>query len=80
MTRQSTIDNALAHFDSGEFYEALGRRVAIPTESQNPDRVPELYQYLEEEMRPAFEEMGYDCKIYDNPLEAKAHMDAVESL
>ncbi len=68
MTRLAAIEHALAHFDDGSYFEDLGRRVAIPTESQNPERLPDLYRYLEEEMRPAFEAMGYDCHVYDNPL------------
>ena len=71
MSRQNAIDRALAYFDDGRYFDDLARRVAIPTESQNPDRVPDLYRYLSDEMQPAFEPMGYDCRTYDNPLEGK---------
>jgi hypothetical protein len=38
---------------SGAFKADLARRVAIPSESQNPERAAELRHYIEAEMRPA---------------------------
>ena len=70
MTRQYAIDAALAHFDDPEgFFDDLKARIAVPTESQNADRLPDCYAYLEEEMRPAFEALGYACTVYDNPFD-----------
>lgn len=70
MTRQHAIDAVLAHFDDPEgFFIDLKDRVAMPTESQNPDRLPECYAYLEELIRPKFEGLGYRCHVYDNPFE-----------
>ena len=70
MSQSEAIARALAYFDDHDGYFAdLARRVAVPTESQNPDRIPDCYRYLEDEMRPAFEAMGYECRIYDNPFE-----------
>ncbi len=63
MSRQDAIARAEAHFDSGAFKTDLARRVAIPTESQNPDRAADLARYVEEEMRPALEAMGFTCSI-----------------
>jgi acetylornithine deacetylase/succinyl-diaminopimelate desuccinylase-like protein len=62
MNRQQTLRAAEAHFDSGAFRAVLARRVAIPTESQNPQRGEVLAGYLENEMRPAFEAMGFTCQ------------------
>lgn len=70
MSRTDAIDQALKYYDrdgDGYFHD-LAAMCAIPTESQNPNRVPEMRQYLEELMKPRFEKMGYSCKIYDNPL------------
>ena len=67
MTRDQAIASARQHFDSGAFREIIARRVAIPTESQNPDRAPVLVQYLEAEMRPAFEAMGFTCETLTHP-------------
>jgi acetylornithine deacetylase/succinyl-diaminopimelate desuccinylase-like protein len=71
MTRQQTLQAAAEHFDSGAFRAILARRVAIPTESQNPLRGEVLAQYLEAEMRPAFEAMGFTCDTLHHP-KAKA--------
>ncbi len=66
-TRSDAIRNAEACFDSGEFRRTLARRIAMPTESQNPERSGVLRQYLQEETRPAFEAMGFDCRILQHP-------------
>ena len=60
--RREAVTLAGRQFDSGAFRETLARRVAIPTESQNPDRGPALTRYLAEEVQPAFEAMGFDCR------------------
>ncbi|HEX2653623.1 MAG TPA: M20 family metallopeptidase, partial [Xanthobacteraceae bacterium] len=41
----------------------LAGRVAIPTESQNPDRVGELRRYIMDEMKPALEALGFSCRL-----------------
>ena len=67
MTRSEAIQLAQAQFDSGEFRQTLARRIAIPTESQNPQRGAVLANYLEAEMRPAFEAMGFGCELLTHP-------------
>jgi len=71
MTRTAAITRSEQQFDSGEFKALLARRIAIPTESQNPDRAPVLGQYLHEELQPAFEAMGFECHTLTSP-KAKA--------
>ena len=66
-TRAQAIADAEHHFDSGAFREVLARRVAVPTESQNPDRGQALLDYLEHEMRPALESMGFRCETLTHP-------------
>lgn len=61
MSREAAIARAEAHFDSGAFKADLARRVAIPTESQNPERRAELPRYLDAVVRPEFEAMGFAC-------------------
>jgi acetylornithine deacetylase/succinyl-diaminopimelate desuccinylase-like protein len=63
MSREAAIANAEAYFDCGAFKTDLARRVAIPTESQNPERAAELKRYIETEMRPALETMGFICRV-----------------
>lgn len=65
MTREAAIAEALEHFDSGAFRADLARRVAIPTESQNPERAPELRRYLTEELAPRLAALGFSCRILE---------------
>ncbi|MFP5406364.1 MAG: M20/M25/M40 family metallo-hydrolase, partial [Gammaproteobacteria bacterium] len=71
MTRTAAITRAESQFDSGAFRETLARRIAVPTESQNPERAGVLEQYLHTEMQPAFEAMGFSCRTLTHP-KAKA--------
>ena len=66
-TREQSIRSIEEYFDQGRFLEDLGRRVAIPTESQNPERAPILVEYLDAEMRASLERLGFECKVYPNP-------------
>ena len=68
MSRTAVIQEIERHFDSGAFHADLARRVAIPTESQNPDRRPVLYQYLTEEIGPALTQLGYAWDVVENPV------------
>lgn len=70
MTRSQAIAQAQQQFDSGAFRQTLARRIAIPTESQHPARGAVLADYLELELRPAFEAMGFACQTLTHP---KAH-------
>ena len=68
MTREAAIQSIEKYFDEGRFLDDLGRRVAIPTESQNPDRQESLKQYLEDEMTVSLERLGFACKVYPNSV------------
>ncbi|WP_209888678.1 M20 family metallopeptidase [Rhizobium leguminosarum] len=61
MTREAAIARAEAYFDSGSFRTDLARRVAMPTESQNPDRRQVLLDYIETELTPTFAALGFIC-------------------
>jgi acetylornithine deacetylase/succinyl-diaminopimelate desuccinylase-like protein len=63
MSRDAAIRRAEAYFDSGGFKADLARRVAIPTESQNPERADELKRYLDAEIVPALEALGFRCRL-----------------
>ena len=67
MTRTAALLAAGRYFDSGSFLADLGRRVAIPTESQNPARGPQLAAYLETEMAESLARMGLSSRIFPNP-------------
>ena len=65
-TRTDAIARALAHFDDGDFVDALRRRVAIPSTSQEPERAEALQAYLRDEMAPALTPLGFKCRIFEN--------------
>ena len=67
MSRAQAILAAERYFDEGRFFDDLARRVAIPTESQNPDRQGALAEYLESELAECLERMGFECRIVPNP-------------
>jgi hypothetical protein len=63
MTRESAVERAERYFDAGTFRAHLARRVAFRTESQVADSRPLLGLYLEREIAPTFQRMGYATKI-----------------
>lgn len=66
---RGAIARALDYFDDGGLERDLAHRVSIRTESQKgAAAIGELRRYLDEAMQPAFEAMGFSCKIYDNPF------------
>ena len=68
MSREGAISRVRDTFDSGAFLKTLRRRVAIPTESQEPDRLPDLRQYLEDEIAPSMAPLGYISQITPNSV------------
>jgi acetylornithine deacetylase/succinyl-diaminopimelate desuccinylase-like protein len=67
MSRAEAIAKAEHYFDSGALKADLARRIALPTESQNPDRAPVLAQYIDSEMVPALEKLGFTCRLLRHP-------------
>jgi acetylornithine deacetylase/succinyl-diaminopimelate desuccinylase-like protein len=67
MTRETAIACSVGRFTSGAFKAMLARRIAIPTESQNPERSGDLLRYLTDEMIPDFQSMGFATEIIANP-------------
>ncbi len=68
-SRSGAIARATAYVTAGEFETELARRVAHRTESQRlPASAPHLQAYLADELGPAFEAMGFTCRIYPNPV------------
>jgi acetylornithine deacetylase/succinyl-diaminopimelate desuccinylase-like protein len=68
MTAQAAIDHAAAHFDSGEFFADLARRVACRTESEERSRRAELDAYLSREIGPSLAALGFEVSVHDNPV------------
>ncbi len=68
MSRDAAIARAESYFDDGGFIADLTRRVAIPSTSQEAAGADALQAYLEDEMQPGLEALGYACRIFANPL------------
>ncbi|GAB2975777.1 M20 family metallopeptidase [Amycolatopsis acidiphila] len=81
-SRAAAIEAVSGYFDSGQFLEQLRRRVAFPTESQNPAAEDVLRCYLADELAPALARFGCTTEIVANPagrwpfLIATRHEDA----
>ena len=66
-TRESAIAAALAAFDSGRFLADLERRIAYRTESQERSHARHLHAYLDSEIAPLLQRLGFATKIVPNP-------------
>ncbi|WP_119274973.1 M20 family metallopeptidase [Taklimakanibacter deserti] len=67
-TREGAIARAESYFDGGLFLADLGRRVAIPTASQEADAMPALVDYVSAEMAATLSGLGYECQVLPNPV------------
>lgn len=68
--RDAAVAQAADYVDNGRFEAELAQRVAFPTESQKgAERLADLQRYLAAELVPAFEAMGFSCRVFDNPAE-----------
>ncbi|HJZ22758.1 MAG TPA: M20 family metallopeptidase [Bradyrhizobium sp.] len=67
MSRADAIASVRQHLRSGAFLGDLGRRVAYPTESQNPGRDDALRGYLTDELQPALSAMDFSCRLIESP-------------
>lgn len=68
MSRAESVAQAAAYFDDGRFLATLQRRVAIKTESQEASSMPLLYAYLQQEISPELQALGFSCDVVDSPL------------
>ena len=69
MSRDGALAAAAAHFDSGAFARDLARRVAIRSESQNPEQAAALHSYVADELSSTLAALGFECRVFDNPLQ-----------
>ncbi len=60
MSRRA-IEDVGGYFDRGGFKADLARRVAIPTESQNPDSCRRTAALCPRRDDPVFEALGFRC-------------------
>lgn len=68
MTRTDALARIETYFDEGGYFADLERRIAIPTESQEPAQRPALHRYLEDEIGPSLMRMGFEFETFPNPV------------
>jgi len=69
-TREGALRRAEATFDEGRYLDALRRLVAVRTESQRPDSMPELRRYCDETLPALLDGLGFDHATIENPRPA----------
>ena len=69
MTRGLAIARSVSYFENGEFLKDLKKIIEIPSESQTEEGLIHCGRYLDDIMKPAFSDMGFDIKIFQNPIE-----------
>lgn len=69
MTRDIAIEHSVSYFENGEFLKDLKKVIEIPSESQTEEGLVHCGRYLDEIMKPTFCNMGFDIKIFQNPVE-----------
>jgi acetylornithine deacetylase/succinyl-diaminopimelate desuccinylase-like protein len=65
--RAHTVAAARLLASDGRFETQLGQLVAVPSESQNPNRTGVLKEYLTEQMIPRLVLSGFETTIHSNP-------------
>ncbi len=68
MSKAAALADIAHYFDRGSFVADLARRIALRTESQRTAPVAVLRAYLEQELTPALEAIGFACTLLPNPV------------
>ena len=68
MSRSDCLAAADAYFDSGRFFADLQERVACRTESDTGSAPPALLAYLQDQIAPALERLGFRNEVVANPV------------
>lgn len=72
MSREQAIARAQGLIDSGVFARVLARRIAIASQSEEPQAAAAaLRAYLYEEMAPALSTLGFSLRSLTNPVDAR---------
>ncbi|MDA7430911.1 M20/M25/M40 family metallo-hydrolase [Primorskyibacter aestuariivivens] len=67
--REAAIDRAVSTINEGDFLRSLSELVEISSESQDPDKIEYLFEYLEHVSSKHLDPLGFRCRIFDNPVE-----------
>jgi len=71
MSRTECLAEAARYFDSGDFFADLARRVAYRTEGDLDIAPPALGDYLQDEIQPSLDRLGFTSEVWQNPVSGK---------
>jgi acetylornithine deacetylase/succinyl-diaminopimelate desuccinylase-like protein len=66
-SREGAIARAERCFDEGDYLATLRHLVAVRTESQRPDALPELHRYCSETIPGLLAGLGFTSSVVENP-------------
>lgn len=69
MSIKAALSLTQSYFEDGRFKQTLARRVAMRTESQEPERAAVLEAYLDQEIAAELRALGFACEIVPNPMD-----------
>ncbi len=68
MSRTDAIEAASRALSDGLFQSALADLVSFETESQKPEKAPELLRYLTDALIPRLAALGFSCAVHPNSV------------
>ena len=71
-SREGAVRRATDCFDGGAYLAALRGLVAVPTESPDPKRAPDLHRYCAETIPGLLDGMGFAPRVVPNPIEGRS--------
>ena len=72
MNREHFLSSLQTWFDRGELQKVLATRIAYKTEGDLSVAPQALWSYLQDEIAPYLEKMGFNAEIFDNPISGSA--------
>lgn len=66
--REKIIERARVYVTSGTFADELRSRIAVPSESPREDSAVDHLRYLEDEIAPALNALGFSTQVLANPV------------
>jgi acetylornithine deacetylase/succinyl-diaminopimelate desuccinylase-like protein len=71
VSRAGIVARARSIFDSGAYLARLSELVAVPTESQMPNRRSDLHRYCADVLGPMVTAIGFTVQVLDNPAQGR---------
>ncbi|QLF70490.1 M20 family metallopeptidase [Peteryoungia desertarenae] len=68
MLRQEILESARGYVAQGGLFDDLSKLIARPSVSQSEGRPETLRAYLEDDIAPILNGIGFVCEIFENPL------------